>query len=227
MLSDSEQKQLVEANLDYVRRLSRRLRTEIATDFSINDLVAYGNRGLVEAAARYDPTRGASFRTFAYYRIRGAILDGLRAEGWQQRYRRARFVEGANDLLENMAERQPATAAAVSLEDAAEDLAESLNQLTTLFIVANEEDLRIVAHGPNTDAVAQLEKREEISQVTKALTRLPEKERAMIELCYYQDNSIKDAGDALGLSRSWSSRLHARAIKLLGQALKNVQAGFA
>jgi RNA polymerase sigma factor FliA len=224
LLSDSEQKQLVEANLDYARKLARGLKTQISSDFSHDELVAYGNRGLVEAAARFDPTRGASFKTFSYYRIRGAILDGVRAEGWHVRNRNARFVQGSNDLLENMADRQPASGphtTSPTLEDATSDLAESLNQLTTIFLLADEEELGRVADDTKKDAEEQVDAKKQAGKVEHAVNSLPERERKMIELCYYQDKSIREAGDSMGLSRSWSSRLHARAIKLLGQTLQN------
>src|SRR6185436_14020281 len=89
-----------------------------------DDLVGYGHKGLIEAADRFDSKQGVTFTTFAYYRIRGAMLDGLRSMGWYSRsdYARYRAEERANELLQAEAEREGTErAAARASADAAAD----------------------------------------------------------------------------------------------------------
>src|SRR5581483_9848995 len=104
----SDKKKLVADNLAYVRAIAARIKDQLPREIEFDDLVAYGTQGLLEAAERYDGRHGASFTTFAYYRVRGAIFDGLRGMGWLPRgeYARARFEERAAAYLANLADRE-------------------------------------------------------------------------------------------------------------------------
>src|SRR5262252_2218784 len=108
--------QLVEQNLSLVEAIARKVKRTLGASRStieLEDLVAYGSKGLVEAAERFDPRHGVAFSTFAYYRIRGAMFDGLRTMGWYSRadYARYRAEERANEYLRNQAERAGAARA--------------------------------------------------------------------------------------------------------------------
>ena len=83
-----------------VRALAIKVRTSLSRRLDVDDLVAYGSTGLVEAARRWDPGRGVAFKTFAYYRIRGAIFDGLRKQGWLGKRAFRRYMAGTNALLQ-------------------------------------------------------------------------------------------------------------------------------
>jgi RNA polymerase sigma factor FliA len=214
-----DRKRLIEDHLSYVRALASQLRKEISSLVDPEDLVAYGSKGLVEAAERFDPTRGASFTTFAYYRIRGAMVDGLRLSGWLPRRSAARFAVAADEYLANLSERTPERVPAAAAVDPVADLGQTLDDVATIFIAAlqgSEADEGI-------DAAQALEEQEQRRAVRRALTRLPDKERRMIELHYFEDQSLQDAGKALGLSKSWSSRLHARAVRLLSDELRHLE----
>src|SRR2546428_1067482 len=102
-----DKKRLVADNLPYVRAIAARIKDQLPKEIEFDDLVAYGTQGLLEAADRFDGRHGASFTTFAYYRVRGAIFDGLRRMGWLPRaeYARTRFEERAAHYLDNLAER--------------------------------------------------------------------------------------------------------------------------
>jgi RNA polymerase sigma factor FliA len=80
-----EKNQLVEQHLQLVQAIARKVKKTLGTSIEYDDLVAYGSKGLVEAADRYDARPGVAFTTFAYYRIRGAMFDGLRTMGWYSR----------------------------------------------------------------------------------------------------------------------------------------------
>src|SRR5262245_40849715 len=107
-----DKKQLVEQHLSLVQAIARKLKKTLRTSIEYDDLVAYGSKGLVEAAERYDARPGVAFTTFAYYRIRGAMFDGLRTMGWYSRadYARYRAEERANEYLQSLSDREAAAA---------------------------------------------------------------------------------------------------------------------
>src|SRR5439155_8319416 len=128
----------------YVRAIAARIKDQLPKEIEFDDLVAYGTQGLLEAADRYDGKHGASFTTFAYYRVRGAIFDGLRGMGWLPRgeYARARFEERAAAYLANLADREAGAeayggpGAARALEDEVRDLANALGGVAAVFITS-------------------------------------------------------------------------------------------
>lgn len=219
LLSREDRDKLIERHLDYVRRLAHRIKREIATDLDLEELVAYGQRGLVEAAERYDPARGVAFTTFSYYRIRGAIFDGLRKLGWLSRSEYARFSAAQNELLGNAAERQTVERRG-DAKQTMSSVAKTLDQLAVIFVTsleAGERPPEPVSEAP--DGAEIVEHKQAVSVVRRAVETLPERERRLIEMHYFEDMSLQDAGKALGLSKSWASRLHARTIAQLTEML--------
>ena len=95
--SKVEINQLVEKHLSLVQAIARKVKKTLNASIDVDDLVGYGSKGLVEAAERFDPRHGVAFSTFAYYRIRGAMYDGLRSMGWYSRADYARYR--AEELL--------------------------------------------------------------------------------------------------------------------------------
>jgi RNA polymerase sigma factor for flagellar operon FliA len=223
-----ERDRLVEENLDLVRSIAGKLRRSLGRTLDLDELVAYGAKGLVEAASRFDSRQGAAFSTFAYYRIRGAMLDGMRTMGWYSRgdYARYRAEERANEYLRNRAEQEGA-AGAGQIRDAAENLAEIAEVLsgvatvhiTSLEAAASVTDERL----PPPDQ--QLEHLHLQARARKAMNKLPDKERRLLQLHYFEDRNLEAAGAELGLSKSWVSRLHARAVDRLRQVLEEEECG--
>ena len=224
-----DRKKLVADNLAYVRAIAAKVKEQLPKEIEFDDLVAYGTQGLLEAADRFDGKHGASFTTFAYYRVRGAIFDGLRGMGWLPRgeYARARFEERAAAYLANLADRDEGAAAFSddgaaprALEDEVRELANALGGVAAVFVTAlnleDENQMRDDSPHPQE----RLERREIEATVVSVLHGLPEKERRLIELYYFEDKTLEEAGNALGLSKSWASRLHARAIDLLKAGLE-------
>jgi RNA polymerase sigma factor for flagellar operon FliA len=223
--SAKERQQLVDENAAFVRALAAKLKESLPREVEFEDLVQHGMEGLLEAADRYDRKFGVQFTTFAWYRVRGAMFDGLRRMGYTTRAdRRLRFEEGANGYLANLADRELGAARASlqpdpggDLEDEVRAIAEALGGVAAIFMAS--ADAAEQARSPD-DA---LEERERHAAVGRALVSLPEKERRLLELYYYQELSIEEAGAQLGVSKSWSSRLHARAITLLYEALRSAE----
>lgn len=217
--------QLVEQHLHLVHSIAAKLRGRLGKTMEPGDLVGYGTQGLVEAAKKYDPKHGVAFSTFAYYRIRGAMFDGMRTMAWYSRsdYARFRAEERENELLANAADREGAERAAqpaVATDKASvlEDIADILEGVAAVHIASLHaaDDVADDRFQAADDLVASAEER---ARVRAALDKLPKKERQLMELYYFADMSLDSAGAKLGLSRSWASRLHARAIGLLREAL--------
>ncbi|HEY0710762.1 MAG TPA: sigma-70 family RNA polymerase sigma factor [Polyangia bacterium] len=216
---------LVADHLELVQAIAGKLKRTLGKSIDYDDLVGYGHRGLMEAADRFDPAQGVTFTTFAYYRIRGAMLDGMRTMGWYSRgdYARYRAEERAQELLQNASEREGAAReagaeATSSKGETLEQLAELLSSVATVHITSLE-----AASNVSDDRVQSAHDSLEMGQlgtrVRQAVGTLPEKERRLMELYYFEDKTLEDAGGALGLSKSWACRLHARAVSLLRDAL--------
>lgn len=227
-----DRQRLVDANVPFVRSIAAKIKEQLPREIEFDDLVAYGMQGLLEAAERYDGRHGTSFTTFAYYRVRGAMFDGLRGMGWLPRseYARQRFEERAAAYLQNLADREAGAASlgdgdaaprAINLEEELRYLAEALGGVAAIFVTSldAEGDVSETAAG-SPPPQQHVERRERNRAIRDAVSSLPEKERKLLELYYYEDRSLAEAGQSLGLSKSWSSRLHARAISLLKSALE-------
>jgi RNA polymerase sigma factor for flagellar operon FliA len=223
--------ELIEKHLSLVQAIARKLKKTISAAIDYEDLVGYGSKGLVEAAARFDPAHGVAFTTFAYYRIRGAMFDGLRTMGWYSRadYARYRAEERSNELLQSQVDREAAArgAAAAGVEprgDVAATLAsvaEALSGIATVHITSLEAAATVADDSlPAPDTTIDTGRLG--ARVRGAITHLPERERQLMELYYFAGKNLEEAGAAMGLSKSWACRLHARAINLLRDALADV-----
>jgi RNA polymerase sigma factor for flagellar operon FliA len=221
----ADRDRLVEQHLSLVQAIAAKLKRSLGRSIEFDDLVGYGTKGLLEAAERFDATQGAAFTTFAYYRVRGAMLDGLRTMGWYSRadYARYRAEERANEYLQNQSERDAAGEQAggqANRAEAMESIAEILGGVATIHITSLEAAASVADEKlPAPDA--DIQRVQANAQVRKALAGLPDKERALMELYYFGDKNLEEAGAALGLSKSWACRLHARAVGLLRDALRD------
>jgi RNA polymerase sigma factor for flagellar operon FliA len=226
-------RELVAQFTPFVRGIAAKIKKSLAKNIEFDDLVAYGMTGLLEAAERYDPKMGANFMTFSYYRVRGAIYDGLRGMGWVNRteYQKIRFEERATAYLENMASREVvggtgntgADPNTKSVEDNIEELAAQVSQLVTIYVTSLEamEDLQVEdkERMPLDERFADVEMK---GHVRAAMQRLPESDREIIQMYYFKELSLQEVGNRLGLSKSWTSRRHAQAIERLTKLLQEI-----
>ncbi len=231
-MSATERQKLVDANVPFVRSIAGKIKEQLPREIEFDDLYNYGMQGLLEAAERYDRRHGVSFTTFAYYRVRGAMFDGLRAMGWLPRheYSRLRIEERASAYLANLAERDMGAGelpAVVNIDDEVRTIAEALGGVAAIFVTsldAQQQEAGDVATGTTAAPQMAMERRERDVAVEEALASLPEKERRLLQLYYFEDRPLEEVGKIMGLSKSWSSRLHARAIELLREALQKSEA---
>lgn len=196
------------------------------------EYVAAGYLGLVEAAERFDFAPGREFKSFAFLRIRGAVIDGIRRGSNVPGYMYSRYVKAwraVQDLREELYhENRPAREGKERGKD--EELAELLEFMTrsTLAFRLSERDyateVACVADC-SADPASLAETTEDRRLIRKLISRLPEKERRVIEQYYFEDRSFADIAEREGaMSKSWVSRLHARALKLLKEAYCEAQA---
>jgi RNA polymerase sigma factor for flagellar operon FliA len=207
---------LVEQHLDLAQRAAQVFYPRVREHVEFAELVAMANVGLVEAASRYDPTLGASFRTFAWYRVQGAVVDGLRRMTHLPRRVWAQIVtlRATADYLEAQVNRGVAARSQEAIRTTADKLREvkdAIGAIRTMYIVAIESipAEQMASDSPPLDD--QLNRRMQSGRLAAAIAKLPERERALLRKHYDEGKSLLDAGVELGLSKSWASRLHARA----------------
>ncbi len=209
-----EQSQLVEQYGSFVRSIARQVKKSVSPRIELDDLIAYGMTGLLEAAERFDQKQGVNFTTFSYYRVRGAIYDGLRGMGWVNRseYQKIRFGEQANAYLES---------AGNSSGENLEDLASQVNNLVTIFVTSLEglqnQDFEDTKVQGQEDRLLQLELK---TTLKKALARLPRSDLELIQLYYFNNLSLEEVGKKIGLSKSWTCRKHAQVIEKLNALIR-------
>lgn len=220
-------KELTEKYQPYVRSIAGKIKKTLSKDIEFDDLVGYGMLGLFEAADRFDAKYGANFMTFAYYRIRGAIYDGLRGMGWVSRteYQRYRFEQHANAYLSNLYEQNLSVPSSIKKVDDDEvgELANMVEGLVTIYVTALDamEGFQIKDdRGPSVEESIELQQARAL--VSKALEKLGGQERQLLDLYYYRELSLEEVGKHLGLSKSWTSRLHTRAVQKMGRLLKDL-----
>ena len=220
----------VEAGLPFVAALARRMAATMPHSIDLSDLVQDGVIGLIDAAHRFDDSRGIKFETFAERRIRGAMIDALRKDAWPRGVRRVRReLEAAREKLRATLGHEPSLAdlaEAVGSDEAR--LGKTIVRLNTIESTSPFSTVDSVdeAHLPAVMVPAeperpdvQFERNEVRDRVRQAIATLPAREQRVISMYYYSEITMKDIGTALGVNESRVSQLHARALKRLREAL--------
>lgn len=217
-----DRQQILEKYGPYVRSLAATVRKQFNSQLELDELISYGQVGLLEAADRFDAKLGANFLTFAHYRIKGAIFDGLRKMGILRgsEARSAYAADRASAYLGNLSDREAGLSnRRGGIDDDVRDLSDAVTGLAMVFatsLSASEGD------HPSDDSLPadqRLELEQLKTRVKAALEKLPEKERKLLEGYYFQGKTLEEAGAEIGQSKSWASRLHARAIEYLKKEL--------
>ncbi len=229
-----EQERVLLEHLPVVRFLARRIHERLPQHVDIEDLVSAGVVGLMDAFAKFDPAKKVQFRSYAQFRIRGAILDSLRTLDWSPRElrRKGRAVEEAIRVLTARSGRPPGEAEiAVELAMTLEDYQQLLGDLKgleigTLHLERNEdsgeEELAYVPGRPEEDPLFRCLKGELEDRLAEAIAKLPDRERLVMTLYYYEEMTMREIGLALGVVESRVSQVHASAVVHLRVALKDL-----
>ncbi len=215
-----DRSELAARHLDLARRAAVLYHPRVRGHVGLDDLVAMANLGLTEAASRYDPALGAAFRTFAWYRVQGAIIDGLRRQTTLPRAVWARLVSlrATADYLETQAQRANVArdrAQEATTTDKLREVQAALGAIRTMYTVSIHEVAPDALAAPDRDHAETLIHERRRTELVTAIAALPERERQLLHKHYAEGKTLLDAGAELGMSKSWASRLHARAIDQL------------
>jgi len=220
--------QLIEQHLELPKKAARMLYPRVREHVEMDELIALGNAGLAEAAGRFDPTLGASFATFAWYRVQGAMLDGVRKMTTLPRRTWAKLValRGAAEYLENQGERDAGAAQrgapARSTVETLHALKQAISAIQTVYMTSLEQlaDKGTEIGSDSASADQRLDRARLAERLRVALASLPERERELLTKHYFEDKNLLEAGAELGRSKTWASRLHAQAIDRLRAAME-------
>jgi RNA polymerase sigma factor for flagellar operon FliA len=232
----AEQERVLLEHLPIVRFLARRIHERLPQHVDIEDLVSAGVVGLMDAFAKFDPAKKVQFRSYAQFRIRGAILDSLRTLDWSPRElrRKGRAVEEAIRVLTARLGHAPgeseiADELGIDLEGYQQLLGDLKGlEIGTLNMERNEnsgeEELAYVPGRPEEDPLFRCLKGELEERLTEAIANLPDRERLVMTLYYYEEMTMREIGLALGVVESRVSQVHASAVVHLRAALRDLAA---
>jgi RNA polymerase sigma factor for flagellar operon FliA len=200
------------------------------------DLVSYGMFGLIDAIEKYQTDRAVKFESYASSRIRGAIIDELRSLDWVPRSvrSRAREIEAAQAKLEHELQRAPSEAElAKRLEISEDELQTSLLEIANSSVYALDELwtvsdssgdqvslLDTISDPRAEDPQESLASSEVKDRLTEAISSLPEREQLVVALYYYENLTLREIGEVLGVTESRVSQLHTKAVMRLKSGLQ-------
>lgn len=229
----AERDRLVEQYLPLVRYVVARLPVTLPGSLDRDDFFSVGVVGLLHAASTFDPARGASFKTFAYTAIRGAILDEVRKHDPVPRNRRDRLrrMDRTSSALRAKLDREPTlTELAVAMGSTEQELDADLQALHTSRMLSldeqygSDDDAGTLAStidaADTIDPEIRAGDRERLERLTKAITQLPETDRHVIVLYFHEQLFLKEIGRILGVTESRVSQILTRATERLRLKLK-------
>ncbi len=214
----------IHEGMPLVDMLAHQLRRQLGS-YDVDDLKSAGREGLVNAARSFDPSLGVPFRRWANLRVRGAMIDAVRSQGGVPRriHNRLRAIEAGDRVSEGAIEDEAQKPAANAAE-ADQRLSGYLAGIATAMAVGllsestgpDPEDVRDAA----LTAEEQLAQHQLVTRVREAVEKQPEAERHLLTRHYFDGITFDEAAKELGLSKSWASRLHTRAIEGVTRELK-------
>ncbi len=227
---------LIQEYLPLVKQVAGRLSMGLPSQVEEEDLVASGVIGLLEALERYNPSYDAGFKTFAAWRIRGAMLDELRRLSWPPRslYRRLRELQGAEQKLGHRLGREPSIPElAAELEWSPEAVEQVYAQMNSYALVSLESllftpaspfsgeggEAELVSEGPFKTPEECVEREERGEVLAGAIESLPERERLVLALYYKEELTLKEIGQVLNVSTARVSQIHARSLRNLREEM--------
>jgi len=225
---DRARERLVVAYSPLVKYVSGRMASGLPAHVEEADLISYGLGGLISAIQRFELEREIKFETYAITRIKGAIIDELRSLDWVPRSvrARARAIERANTKLEHKLQRAPTDEEmADELEMSVSDFQDALLQISNSTVAALDElwtvsdasgdqvSLLDTLQDPGAPDPAQVIDATDLKdRIADAIARLPEREKLVVALYYYENLTLREIGEVLGVTESRVSQLHTKAV---------------
>jgi RNA polymerase sigma factor FliA len=233
---EKARERLVLAYAPLVKYVAGRMSSGLPSHVEESDLISYGLLGLISAIERFEPEREIKFETFAITRIKGSIIDELRSLDWVPRSVRtkARAIEKANAKLEHRLHRAPTDQEmAKELGVEIEDFQDSLVRISNSSVVALDElwtvsdssgdqvSLLDTIQDPQAaDPATEMDTTEMKDRLADAIARLPEREKLVVALYYYENLTLREIGEVLGVTESRVSQLHTKAVLRLKSRLQ-------
>jgi RNA polymerase sigma factor for flagellar operon FliA len=233
----TERDVLLMEHLPTVRYLARRIHERLPQHVDLDDLISAGVVGLIDAFSKFDHTKKVQFKSYAQFRIRGAILDSLRTLDWSPRElrRKGRAVEEAIRSVTQRVGRAPSEQEiAKEMDLALSEYQLLLGELKGLEIGSlhmersedsGDEELTYIPGAPEDDPLFRCLKGEMKQRLADAIDELPDKERMVLTLYYYEELTMKEIGLTLGVVESRVSQIHSSAVVRLRASLAGLHNG--
>mgnify|MGYP000970294641 CR=1 FL=1 len=219
---------LIERYLPLVKTVAGRIAVSLPQYVDRDDLISNGFFGLLEAIDRYDPARGVKFETYAAVRIRGSILDGIRAEDWvplSVRQKARNFERTVAELEHKLGRSATDREIATALNISESELHSLVNQLNVATVIPLEEYIKTEREPSQLANPAQYVELAEVREIiARTIDRLSEKEKLVVTLYYYEELTLREISVIMKLSEARISQLHTKAIFRLRGALSRVKA---
>lgn len=206
--------ELVDNYAGLVKSTGQDLIQQLDCPVELEDLINWGYQGLLEAHERFDPAMEVAFASFAFYRIRGAMYDGLRSSGWAMRGTAIRLQDAIqlNDYMESNLLAHATAPQAKSLGSSIKYLDRMVGDCVTICLLQNTK-LEQISRSEAATQGDYVERRQLIDALQSAIERLTENERDVVVAYYLEDLSMTEIAQSMGFSKSWVSRINARAIQ--------------
>lgn len=232
-LTSKQKDKLIMEYAPLIKFIAQKIAIRLPSSIELDDLVSSGVIGLMDAIEKYDPSRDNKFKTYAEFRIRGAILDELRSQDWVPRSIRdkAKMLDRTMIQLESELGRGASDAEiAEKLNISLEDFYDLLNQVRPVSLLSIDDQqtfshvdkrslLNILEGCKLNNPFNHLNIKSVKAIITKAIEELPERQRLVLSLYYYEDMNLKEIGKILDVTESRISQLHSQAVSRLRSKL--------
>lgn len=228
-IDEAEKEKILNELLPFIKYTAYRLSWRLPPQLTVDDLISVGVIGLLDAIERYDPSKQANIKTFAEYRIRGAMLDELRAADWTPKHlqKKINTIKNAYSELQQKLGRQPTEEEVADeleieigelqslLEKAHRSISISLDEISSKVDDRGDGNYDIHEHLSDDTSLNPLEllEREDAKEhLKRAIESLPEREKLILSLYYWEELTFKEIGAVLNVSESRVSQLHSQAL---------------
>lgn len=202
-----------------VRSIAWKVHQRLPSHVDLDDLISFGQVGLAEAARDYDEYRGVNFTTYSYYRIRGAVLDGLNKMSWFSKadYNRGKYERIANDVLTFDSPAEESFSSELSW------FSTTASALASVYLISqlgsrDHVDTEGIDESYRQE-VDRIEDSDLLEMMHRFIKELPDQQKMILQGVYFEGLTIKAAGERIGISKAWASRVHKQTLELLMRQL--------
>jgi len=227
-----EREEIIQEIMPYIKYTAFRYQWKLPPQMTVDDLISAGTIGLLDAIEKYDPAKNAKLKTYAEFRIRGAMLDEIRANDWAPKtlrkkmndiraaYTEVEMTEGRTASEEEVAQKLGITTGELSctLQKGNSSVMMSIEEMSEIRSCLGDSDADAYDFLSNPEAISPLESVEanELQEcIASLINSLEEKERLVIALYYYEELTFKEIGSILGLTESRICQIHSKALTMM------------